>query len=247
MNTQSSKHSKVLISYQGGSGGDMITSSLNDLTIAHHLKLAINNNDFNLKPFEPFYDLRTLTDIAESMPCRYLSTHELKLLYEYQGLVINLVVSDPKVRRTIVLRQMYLQTLKIQVDPDSIWFQIVRSYCNNGKYLKAAKYWLAQAESIWNSCMDLRLLTQHKHIQNISIDSLFTTDFVAEFVNQLGAPNMSRLQSNHAIWLDKNHQDKWCLDSTLESMSRKLEKMDWSQESGIIIFEKKKIGENHVH
>lgn len=227
---------KTLVSYQGGSGGDMITASLNNLSILMDSEGCVINKDFNLKVFEPFCDHTALIKISQSKPFDYLSIHELALLNRYHGKVINLIVTDPEVRQTIVFRQMYLQHLRIKVDDNSDWFQIVKTYCKKDKFFSAARYWFTRAESIWNRDMDFRLSTRRNHIQNVSINTLFSRNFMSEFVKQLDVPNIDRLYNNHKIWLDKNYQKKWYLNSTLKSMCQKLEKMDWDQESGIIYF-----------
>lgn len=224
------------MSYQGGSGGDMIAASLNDISIVMNSHNWVANKDFSLKRFEPFDNVADLIKIAQSQSFAYLSTHALSLLDQYPGKVINLVVTDPGTRRTIVLRQMHLQTLKIQVDDHSTWFKIVKTYCKKNNFLAAAKYWFTRAESIWNNDMDHRLDTHRDHVQNVSIDTVFTTDFVSDLSAQIHVPNLDRLRSNHINWLDRNHPAKWTLDSTLESMCQKLAQMRWGQRSGVVRF-----------
>lgn len=235
---------KIFISYQGGAGGDLITASLNGLQIALNARGVVPEKNFSLKSFEPFDNLSNLIDVAKSMPYEYLSTHEFNLLHTLNSKVINLVVTDPTVRQKIILRQMCLQNLKIYVDYDSDWFRTIKTYCKKHKYLTAAKYWFERAVCLWNSDMDSRLLIQKNHIQNVLIDTLFAEDFPSNFNRQIMTPNKDCLVINHSVWLGKNHSKKWQIDTTLESMCLKLKKMNWDQESGVIICKNVRIKQN---
>jgi hypothetical protein len=221
----------VLISYQGGSGGDLLTASLNKIQLNFDQSNFVRVKDFNLKDikFETVADLHKFTS---EKSWSYLSTHDFDLLFNCSVSWINIDVTDSATKELCILRQMKIQRLNIEVDNNSHWYQIIKSLCNNAKYLEAADYWFNRARNRWLSEMDHRILANVP--QRINFNKVFSDDFYDSIVKQ--GYTIPLLKDNHAKWLQKNSANSWSKESTLAVMADKLSQMDWTQTSGVVTY-----------
>jgi hypothetical protein len=62
----------------------------------------------------------------------------------------------------------------------------------------------------------------------LNFNCLFDADFVDTIQEQMPGYDLTQLQVNHQRWLDKNSKAQWSLDSTIDSMTKKLIAMDWT-------------------
>jgi hypothetical protein len=221
----------VLISYQGGTAGDMLTASLNNIELNFDQSNFVRVKDFSLKDIK-FKTVADLHKIVAEKSQEYLSTHEFKLLFDSGLRWINIEVTDPTTKELCILRQMKIQRLNIAVDPNSHWFQIVKTLCNKAKYLDAADYWFSRARNLWLTEMDHRIITNVP--KRINFNKLFSDDFYNSIVQQ--GYDIPALKDNHAKWLQKNLADSWSKESTLDSIADKLSQMDWARTSGIVTY-----------
>lgn len=234
MNMQSCK--KTYVSYLGGAAGDLVTASLNGIDVALTNFGGVQNEDFSIKPYEPFDSLSNLVQCSNRLRQQYISTHEFAILIEHNVPVINLIVNNDRIMETMILRQMYLQNLTILVDAASDWFRIVRSLCSNGKHRYAADYWLQRASKLWRKKMRQRQTQKTDMCCSLVMDTLFCVNFPNHCAKTQPDLDTKVFRSNHQRWLLKNYKERWTRASTIESMAQKLASMDWSQRSGLIKF-----------
>lgn len=228
------RHTKTYVSYQGGSGGDMLCASLNHIDITLSQPGYVINHAFTIKQHEPFADATDLQQRAEAVPYDYVSTHEFGLLDTAKVPMINVTIQDPDIAKVMILRQMSLQHLRILADDASHWFQITRGLCQAGRYRSAAQYWLALARQLWHDQMALRL--EHTAGQ-FCADRIFDPGFARISARSLPALDTDLFRENHRRWLAKNHRDRWTEHQTLHSMEHKLSHMDWTQTTGMVQYQ----------
>jgi len=220
----------TIVSYLGGSGGDWFTASANGQNI--NLVNGAHPNINTLKPHEEDIKLGLikLENVLTYYQKPYVSTHLFEELLHLHQPIINIVISDPYVQHIVVLRQMYLQQLRIMVNPNETFFRLVQNLCQKQKFEQAAHLWFVKAKQLWLERMNTRL--SHK-TQQLNFNYLFDTKFVDSIRSQGWTQNISLLQQNHQLWLDKNQH--FSLESTLSSMTNKLKIMNWQQSHGTIV------------
>lgn len=220
------------VSYLGGSAGDMFVSSLNGNIL--NFKGVIASNKNSLKPYENLIEANPaeLEQVLQKLAPGYVSTHLFSLLVEKGADVINVVITDPVIQEKIILRQMHLQRLEINVAPNETFFKIIKQRCTNQQFKSAAEVWLWFAQQRWQDAMSQRLLDPRT--RQLNFNKLFDPTFVDSLKEQGWQHNINILQTNHALWLEKNQN--FSKEKTIESMSLKLKSMDWLQKSGIIKF-----------
>jgi len=227
--------SKIFVSYNGGTAGDLFTTSCNGVQIDLTDATFVKNKNATLKPYESRItngeidlDL-VVNDIKE----KFISTHLFEFLLDvgYDNF-INVVVKDQLIQETLVQRQMSLQNLNIKIDPDSTWFRLIQTWCLSGKFDQAAQYWFEQSKKIWYRSMEARIKNQHG--KQLSFDKLLSTQWTDSLQSQGWEHNIDILRKNHKIWLEKNMY--FSKEVAISSMQDKLKKMNWNQSSGIIQF-----------
>lgn len=228
------RSAKIYVSYQGGSGGDMLCASLNHIDIMMRRPGYVINHAFTIKQHEPFADVEDLEHQANAVKHDYVSTHEFQLLVKAKVPMINITVQDPDVAEVMIRRQMSLQYLRIQADDASHWFQITRGLCQAGRHRSAAQCWLALARQLWHDQMALRL--SHTG-PNFSVDRIFDPAFAEISAASMPVLDTDLFRDNHRRWLEKNHRDQWTEHHALESMEHKLKCMDWTQTTGMVRYQ----------
>lgn len=219
----------TLISYLGGSGGDWFTASANGHAV--NLVNGAHANVDSLKPHEP--DIKSgridIETVLGKYHSQYVSTHLFEHLAHLPHYTINVIIDNPDVQHWVVLRQMYLQRLRIMVAPHETFFVLVKNLCQKQKFEQAAHLWFVKASQAWMASMAARL---HHTGPQLNFNCLFDVAFVRSVESQGWIQNIKLLKQNHEIWLTKNQN--FSLDATLASMTSKLTSMPWQQEHGII-------------
>jgi hypothetical protein len=226
---------KVLISYLGGSAGALIGSMCNGVTPEFSNKIYVNDNDWSTKPHEPIGNVNILQKIIDAINYKFIVTHEYDIIASNAIPLISLEIDDAQLQEIIILRQMFLQRLKIQVDSGH-WFEIVKKLCLANKHNTAAKFWFAQAQQHWLTEMNRRIGITTPFVQKININHLFENTFVYTLQAQNLTINIPHSIQLHNAWLEKNQKSAWTYERTINSMTNKLQKMDWNQLSGQIIY-----------
>jgi hypothetical protein len=225
---------KTLVSYLGGSAGDMITASLNMIELSFVDKVYVTTNNFSIKDQQ----LDNITDIGKFLaqtPMTYISTHAFDLILDSTLNWMSLQVTDPDVSHICILRQMQLQRLRIKSDPNSTWYKIVSGLCKKKKYYNAANFWFKKSYDHWMSDMQYRIQVDARVPKSFCLDHLFTNKFVSEWEKKMPEFDLSMLKANHACWLEKNQPAQWTMQSTICTMAEKLSLMEWNQPEGTII------------
>jgi len=228
-NLHMNKNLPTLVSYQGGSAGDLFTASLNSLELNFKHNPTVKIPQHSIKDAS----VRSVEEICvllKGQQCGFVSTHEFDLLLGSNLKWINVIVTDPGTQELCVLRQMHFQNLQISVDESSDWYRIVKSLCLRNKWESAAKYWLEQSRRLWINNMNKR--NQYAADNTACFDQLFDQNFVWS-IKQQGF-DCGTLEANHSAWLKKNFQSRWNSESTIQSISQKLCAMNWQQTSGVI-------------
>jgi hypothetical protein len=218
------------VSYLGGSAGDMFVVSMNSGTL--NLVQGAQANTNSIKPYEKLLQQHPekLNEIVSQLAPGYVSTHLFSHLIDQGAEVISVVVKDPEIQQQIIFRQMYLQRLRINIEPQQTFFKIVKQLCDKHNYSAAAKTWFQMANQLWCNNMQHRL--QDARPQQLVFDKLFDKDFVEDLRQQGWNHNIDQLQQNHYVWLEKNRS--FSQSATLAAIEQKLQTMNWSQQTGQI-------------
>lgn len=230
-------NSKSIISYNGGSAGDLFTLSMNgeelkSLTLSRVIQPA------TLKVYEGLVQKGLPANLEEELnkiTYAYVNTHLLDEVIDKGFDVYNIVISDPEVQLYTIYRQMQIQRLRIIVNTEHIWFNTVKNYCLNNEHTKAAEYWFENARKIWLDRMNYRL--EYNKVKTLDFSKLYTTEFVDDLARQQWSHNLSMLADNHTKWLVENSQ--FSFERTIDVMATKLKTMDWNQSEGWIEYNPK--------
>jgi len=227
-------NSKSIISYNGGSAGDLFTLSCNGNPLLG-LKNAKVSQPATLKNYEALIQ----KDIPASLDTEllnivhpFVNTHLLDEVVDKGFDVYNVVITDPEIQLYTIYRQMQIQKLRILINTDHIWFNTVREFCLKKEFILAAEYWFANAKKIWLDRMEYRI--KFDKCKQLNFNKLYTTDFVDDLKNQGWTHNISLLASNHKEWLKVNKDFSY--QKTIDIMSYKLSTMNWHQIEGWIEF-----------
>jgi hypothetical protein len=224
------------VSYQGGCAGDLITASLNKIVLNFDQTVMVKSKDFTIKHI-PSATWQQAVDLCAGMPYKFISTHQFDIFCRSDCDCINLIVTDSATQQLCVLRQMFLQRLRISVDPASTWYTVVKSLCNRKKYQAAAGYWFEQARQLWIDNMQRRIACRDQVSCTVDISDLFEENFAMMFQQQAPEFDSEVLRWNHKSWLNRNMAQQWTLDYTLQAMSSKLERMNWQQDTGEVVYD----------
>lgn len=232
-------NSKSIISYNGGSAGDLFTLSCNGETLHSLSKLRVVQLA-TLKDYEGLIQKGLPADLDEELSkvsYQYVNTHLLDEIVDKGFNVYNIIIDDPEIQLWTIYRQMQIQKLRIEVNNDHIWFSTVKNYCLNNDYTSAAIYWLVNARSIWLDRMKYRIgFNKSKHL---NFNKLYTIDFVDDLVSQGWTHNIDLLKNNHMKWLTENSIFSYQI--TVNAMASKLATMNWRQLDGWIEYDPKAI------
>lgn len=198
---------KTLVTYLGGSAGDLFTASINgihlDLQGAQHLGGA--SVEYSLKKFESAIESGTrdlLTTIIE-IPWSAISTHLYEPLKSIACPVVSLIVNDDDTITKIILRQMQFQKLIIPNDNgtfSSLFYKLVA----NERWEKASELWLAMADRLWRQRMSSRIACPLPGSRILNFNRLFYEDFVDDLERQGWTDSIDLIKANHQRWLSNN-------------------------------------------
>jgi hypothetical protein len=227
-------NSKTIISYNGGSAGDLFTLSCNGKPL-----LGLHNSRVvqpaTLKDYELLVQKGSPTDLDEELnniPYQFVNTHLLDEVVDKGFEVYNIVITDPAIQLYTIHRQMQIQKLRIIVDNDHIWFNEVKSLCLNENYNAAATYWFDRAKQIWLDRMEYRI--KFDKCKQLNFNKLYTNDFITDIESQGWSQGLHMLAPNHRKWLNEN--GKFSHQKTIDMMALKLSTMNWNQSEGWIEF-----------
>jgi len=227
-------NSKTIISYNGGSAGDMFTLSCNGRPLLGLTNLRVVQPS-TLKEYEALIQKDLPANLDEELNkinYQYASTHLLDEIVDKGFDVYNIVIDDPEVQSYTIYRQMQIQKLRIIVNQEHVWFNTVKNHCLNNDYNVAAKYWFENAKKIWLDRMEYRI--KFTKAKQLNFNKLFTNDFIDDLTSQGWTHNLSMLTPNHKKWLREN--GKFSYQKTIDMMSLKLSTMNWDQSEGWIEF-----------
>ena len=225
-------NSKTIISYNGGSAGDLFTLSANKEPLLE-LTLSRVVQPSTLKIYEGMIQKGIHADLNEELhkiPYKFVSTHLLDEIVDQD--VYNIIIDDPKVQMYTIYRQMQIQRLRIIINHEHIWFNTVKNYCLENNYAAAAEYWFENAKKIWLDRMEYRI--KFDKAKKLNFNKLFTSEFVTDIQNQGWEHSLNLLSPNHKKWLTEN--DKFSYQKTIDIMSSKLSTMNWHQKEGWVEF-----------
>lgn len=227
-------NSKTIISYNGGSAGDMFTLSCNGKPLLGLTTLRVVQPS-TLKDYESLIQKGLPADLDKELlkiPYNFVNTHLLDEIIDKGFDVYNVVIDDPEVQLYTIYRQMQIQKLRIIVNHEHVWFNTVKNYCLSDNCIAAAEYWFDNAKKLWLDRMNYRI--KFDKCKQLNFNKLFTNDFVDDLVSQGWMHNLSMLVPNHKKWLREN--GKFSHQKTIDMMSLKLSTMNWNQSDGWIEF-----------
>lgn len=219
----------TLITYLGGSAGDVFAAGANGFEVSFYDREYVRRPPYSIKHLaqgtSQQINLQTVIDIT---PFDYLTTHVYDPLANLHCPTISLIISDPRAVELTVFRQMKIQTLTIRVDPNETAYRLIKNAVDRDRWDQAAQAWFAMAWKKWHKDQQYRI---HNPLPNGSIlhfDRLYHDDFVDSIRSQGFVTNLDLLEHNHKAWLVRNLDHD--LQTTLQSMIKKLQCMDWTQQ-----------------
>lgn len=225
---------KILITYLGGSGGDLLAGSLNNTHMDVIDNIPSNRHLYSIKYYENdiISKKKNLKELLLSYKTKFISTHLYTELEHAPNHKISLLSSVEKIQEKIILRQMQLQNLEIEIKHEQKNFCILLSLCKKKLFKKAAVFWFEFSRQIWKEKMKTRLKKQLDNSTIIYIDEIFTTYFYNSIKEQKISFDLGTLKENHHRWLKEN--DQFDYKKTISAIELKLSAMDWTQQEGII-------------
>lgn len=225
-------NSKTIISYNGGSAGDLFTLSCNGRPLLGltHARVV---QPSTLKDYELLVQKGLPANLDEELlkiPYQFVSTHLLDEVADQD--VYNIVIDDPEVQLYTIYRQMQIQKLRIKVNHEHIWFNTVKNYCLEKNYTSAAEYWFENAKKLWLDRMEYRI--NFDKVKKLNFNKLFTNEFVSDIQSQGWEHGLNMLTPNHNKWLREN--GSFSYEKTIDIMRLKMSTMDWNQSEGWIEF-----------
>lgn len=227
-------NSKTIISYNGGSAGDMFTLSCNSKPLLGLSQSRVVQPS-TLKDYEALVQKGLPANLDEELnkiPYKFVNTHLLDEVIDKGFDVYNVVITDPEIQLYTIYRQMQIQKLRIIVNHDHIWFNEVKNLCLNENYNGAATYWFDRAKQIWLDRMEYRI--KFDKCKQLNFNKLYTNEFIDDIQSQGWETSLHMLAPNHRKWLSEN--GKFSYQKTIETMSLKLSTMNWNQSEGWIEF-----------
>ena len=226
-----------VITYQGGAAGDMFASGANGIAIDLQQHEYIRRASYSIKTFEPqiMAGKLDLVCVINDLPYKFVTTHIYDHLQSLEFPTISIVVTDPDITELIILRQMKLQKLTLQIAPNETFYRLIKTFVQKKDWIGAAKTWFAMAHKKWLTDQHHRMNNTLPNAMILNFNKLFCNDFVDSIKQQGFTENLDVIKNNHNIWLMRNGNDT--LDSTLESMASKIQKMDWSLQQGSVTYD----------
>ena len=226
---------QTLITYLGGSGGDLFAASLNNITLDFEKNLFVDDrSSYSIKQHENKIAAKEvdLNHLLMSYTQEFISTHlyhELEMLHNHK---ISLLCRSKDTEEKLILRQMQLQNLSIEINYEQKFFPLLLSLCKKQRFEQAAKFWFEMSKKLWQENMSNRLKKTLNNSTKINIDEIFTPWFYDSIAEQKKLSNLGILKKNHHSWLKKNNQFDY--KKTISAMESKLSVMDWAQQTGTI-------------
>jgi len=230
------QNSKTIISYNGGSAGDLFILSCNN-QILTEMRLGRVVQPSTLKNYEDKIRMGEYADLdyeLSQLSYDFLNTHLLDEVVDKGYTVYNVVMSDPNIQLKTIYRQMQLQRLRIKIHTDT-WYTTIRDYSLSKDFISAAEHWFVKAKELWLDRMKYRL-NFDKAIK-LNFDSLYTPEFVDSLVKQGWNHNIELLRDNHRKWLTENSDFSY--EKTINVMAEKLSTMDWNKKEGWVEYKPK--------
>ena len=151
------QNSKTIISYSGGSAGDMFTLSCNGEKIDVLTGIRVSQ-PATLKDYEHRIKIGESANLLEELnkiPYQFVNTHMLDEVVDREATVYNIVMANKEVQLATVYRQMQIQKLRMEVDTNKhSWYYVIKGYVDNKDYQAAAEYWLDNAIKHWLDRME---------------------------------------------------------------------------------------------
>lgn len=223
------QNSKTIISYNGGSAGDLFVLSCNN-ELLNQMRYCRVVQPATLKTYEHKIRMGEPANLdfeLSQLPHDFVNTHLLDEVVDRGYTVYNVVINNPEIQLKTIYRQMQIQKLSIKIHTD-IWYTTIRDYSLSNDFISAAEHWFIKAKELWLERMNYRL-SFDKAIK-LSFDSLYSTDFVDDLVSQGWNHNIQLLRDNHVKWLEEN--SNFSYEKTINIMAEKLSTMDWTKREG---------------
>jgi len=228
----------TVITYQGGSAGDMFAAGLNGFEIEFLDSAYVKRPPWSLKYREKqiIGGQADLATILNEPNFDYLTTHLFEPLVYLRVSVISIVLRDPRSIELTILRQMKLQNLTIEVNPKETAYRLIKKAVDRQHWERAAQCWFVMSRNRWHQDHQHRI---HNPLQGsfiLNFDRLYHDDFVDSLRSQGFMINLDLIAHNHRSWLQKNLDHDY--NSTISSMVQKLQNIDWTQNQESIIYDK---------
>jgi len=224
----------TVVTYLGGSAGDMFAASANGIIIDFGDSNAVSRPAYSLKDLESLIVSGTI-DLARAVndrPFDFVTTHLYRELIPLGLPTITITISDQRTMELTVLRQMQIQTLKITAKHSDTAYRLIKNAVDRQDWPKAARIWFAMAERKWYHDHKFRLDHPLPGTKTLDFYRLYHSDFVDTLRTQGFGINLDILEKNHSAWLSRNlHHNR---ESTLASMAEKIRCMDWNQQDGYV-------------
>lgn len=216
----------------------MFTAGLNGIEIDFCSKEFVSRPPWSIKSQEPqiIGGQIDLVQVVNNLQFDFVSTHLYAPLRTSRLAAVNILILDPQTTELIILRQMKLQNLSIEIRPHETTYRLIKSAVDRQNWNLAARLWFAMAQRIWLHDRWHRINNPLPNAAILVFDRLFHSDFVDSIRQQISSlPNLESIAYNHRCWRQRNsHHD---FDSTICHMAGKLQRMDWSQTQGRIIYD----------
>jgi hypothetical protein len=227
----------AVITYLGGAAGDMFAAGANGLEVDFLDREYVRRPPYSIKPLESqiVQGHLSLETVISDRSFDFVTTHIYEPLRLLRFPVISIVISDPQTIELTVLRQMKVQTLEIKVDPTETLYRLIKTSIDRGNWDRAARAWFSMAQKKWHQDRLYRLDNPLPGAMILNFDRLYHSDFVDSIRRQGFTTNLDLIEHNHSAWLERNLDHT--LESTLHSMIKKIQRMDWSQQQGYVVYD----------
>lgn len=227
----------TVITYQGGSAGDMFAAGLNGVAIDFQDREHVQQPPWSLKLKEAkiISGKMDLGSAIRDSCFDFVTTHLFEPLQSLNFHVISIIILDPEATKLTILRQMKFQRLNIEVKPEETAYRLIKSAADRQNWQKAARCWFAMAWNKWHQDQRRRIDNPLHWSRTLNFDRLYEDDFVDSLSNQKFYTNLDLIKHNHSAWLSKNLNHS--LENTLSSMVQKLQKMDWTKQQGLVMYD----------
>jgi hypothetical protein len=210
---------KTLVTYTGGSGGDLFVSSINGISIESCINVGITYIPFSIKHLEKDIEANKLDikSAIDNINFEFISTH---LIHNLPFSTISIVVKSTEILNTIVCRQMQLQKISLTKDSGT-FYNLIKNLIKNKNWSGAANLWFNMAERLTVQQMQQRMQMPGP---KLDFSMLFSTNFVDSLITQGWNVHTDTLSKNHKTWLAK--QPEFSKKISLEYLENKIKLLD---------------------